>query len=134
MTLSRALLWQLLAETTLCARKRDFRGTSISEFFNNIRKQRSLPTAPRTGQIDPKRSVTRTDKLELSTRDLRDSVGLDQEVCPSCCNRFRDEDRSITNKPAASPTLTAAEATKTPIAACTPPVSIKAVPIDGAAA
>ena len=23
-------------ETTLCARKRDFRGTSISDFFNNI--------------------------------------------------------------------------------------------------
>jgi hypothetical protein len=99
-----------------------------------MRKQRSLSTVPRTGQIDPKRSVTRSDKLELSTRDLRDSVRLDQEVCPSCCNRFRDEDRSITNKPAASPTLTAAEATKTPIAPCTPPVSIKAVPIDGAAA
>jgi hypothetical protein len=37
------------------------------------------------------------------------------------------------NKPAASATLTAAEATKTPIALCPPPVSIRAAPIDEAA-
>jgi hypothetical protein len=30
--------------TTLCARKRDFRGTSISDFFNNIDVERTLET------------------------------------------------------------------------------------------
>jgi hypothetical protein len=40
-TLSQALLWQRLAETTLRARKSDFARHSISEFFNNIDVKRT---------------------------------------------------------------------------------------------
>ena len=46
----------------------------------------------------------------------------------------REEGCSIRSKAADSPRLTAAEAKKTPIAPSTPPASMRAAPIDGAAA
>jgi hypothetical protein len=39
------MVWELLEETTLCQRKPDFRGTSISDFFNNIDVNRTLRIA-----------------------------------------------------------------------------------------
>jgi hypothetical protein len=56
------LLWQAPVETTLSARKWDFRGTSISDFFNNIRrsqpsavrKHRSFPDGVTSGLAAPK--------------------------------------------------------------------------------
>ena len=40
-------------ETTLSARKWDFRGTSISDFFNNIRKYRSFTVSVANGSNRP---------------------------------------------------------------------------------
>jgi hypothetical protein len=40
-------------EKTLSGRKRDFRGTSISDFFTSIRKQRSFAGGVGAGRVDP---------------------------------------------------------------------------------
>jgi hypothetical protein len=61
-----ALLWQLLVETTRCAPKGDFRGTSISDFFNNTDVKRTLRIASTEVAV----TGYRTFRLAISTEPL----------------------------------------------------------------